>query len=163
VVAALSTTEEPVVTERIRRQIPEGGRQERLPGGRHRVVQVRVSEAEYEALEARASAVGVSIPRYLVKAVLFDSRMTANERRAWTAETDRLQRAMYKLRDRIDTLIDLGPVPEWLVDDVSEAVGAITVAASSVRDSVANCMRALVDVDQRSRETRRLVKKDLAG
>jgi hypothetical protein len=69
----------------MRRSIPEGGRQERLLGGRHRVVQVRVSEAEYEALEARATATRVSMPRYLVMAVLVDSRMTINERRVSVA------------------------------------------------------------------------------
>jgi len=143
------------VTERIRRQIPEGGRQERLPGGRHRVIQVRVSEAEFEALEARAAVVRVSIPRYLVKAVLFDGRLTANERNMWIAETDRLERLMHSLRCRLDALIELGPTPNGLVHEVSEAVGAISRMESSVSESVANCMRALVDVDQRSREARR--------
>ena len=139
------------MTESQRRVIPTGGRQERLPGGRHRVIQVRVSDAEFEELEARATVVRVSIPRYLVKAVLFDGRLTTNEKRMWIAETDRLERLIHSLRCRLDALIELGPVPEELVDEVSEAVGAITRMESSVIASVANCMRALVDVDQRSR------------
>ena len=71
------------------------------------MVQVRVSEAEYEALEARATATRVSMPRYLVMAVLVDSRMTINERRAWTAETFRLERFMHGLADQLEELVQI--------------------------------------------------------
>jgi len=56
-----------------------------LLGGRHRVVQVRVSDAEFEALEAKAVASGVSMPRYVIGAVL-DETLTVAERRYWLME-----------------------------------------------------------------------------
>ena len=145
------------MTQRIRRQIPEGGRQERLPGGRHRVIQVRVSEDEYEALEARAAATKVSMPRYLVMAVLIDSRMTVNERRAWTAETFRLERVMYGLAEQLEELVDLGPLPEWLMGRVVEATESVRQGGLGIHEAVVNAMLALVDVPQRSKEARRIL------
>ena len=77
-------------------------RQRRQGGGRHNRVQVRLSDEEKVQLTARAAAVGLSLPAWLVAAGMADrgsrassegggrslaaGSMSALERRAWAAE-----------------------------------------------------------------------------
>jgi len=74
-----------------------GRRQLRAVGGRPHRATVRMTDAEFTALSARATAAGLSLPAWLVAAGLADrtpgsggglqiTGMSAPERRAWAAE-----------------------------------------------------------------------------
>jgi hypothetical protein len=71
---------------------PEGGNEEaddgrrgrlrRQPGGRPRVVFVRLSEREATVLTARATRAGVSVQRFLLESALVGTGQTVTERHA---------------------------------------------------------------------------------
>ena len=62
--------------------VPAGGRRRRLEGGRRRIVKIRLSDPEFEALAVRAKGAGVSVQRLVVDAALADGAPTPAERRA---------------------------------------------------------------------------------
>ena len=49
-------------------------RQRRIPGGRSRCIDVKVSDEDYVQLASRAAAARLSLPRYLVDTALSDAR-----------------------------------------------------------------------------------------
>jgi len=133
-----------------RHKIPTGGRMQYLLGGRHRVVQVRVSDAEFEALEAKAVASGVSIPRYVIGAVL-DETLTVAERRYWLMEINSLLRTLVGARNRLDALIELGRAAGSIPPEVTTAAKALTRMESRVTEAAANFTRAFEETDRRAR------------
>lgn len=80
--AALAQRPEPERAEPERQPV----RRRRAPGGRHRVVFVRVSDAEHDELSALARRAGLSIPRLLVEAACAGSAGDAAHRRVLAYE-----------------------------------------------------------------------------
>lgn len=67
----------------------------------------RASAAELAELERRATAVGVSVARYVAAAAL-EQRETASELRLWAAEVGRAKRIMWKAAEGIKALLAAG-------------------------------------------------------
>lgn len=135
--------------------IPTGGRLRRIDGGRHRVVQVRVSDAELAVIEARAAGAGVSIAHYVHSAVLADGRLTVADRLYWMREIWNLQRQLFDLRERLGAVVDrIGPGATDL-SEVYAAAEAVRRMESAVTESAAGYTRALEEADLRSRREAR--------
>jgi hypothetical protein len=83
--------------------------------------------------------------------------LVAIDSRAWTAETFRLERVMHGLADQLEELVDVSPVPEWLMGQVSEATESVRGTGQAIHEAVVNAMLAVVDVSQCSKETRRIL------
>ncbi|WP_406517572.1 hypothetical protein [Streptomyces sp. NBC_00134] len=69
-------------SEKSRMPVPSGGRQKREDGGRPHVTKVRMNDEERLKVEARAIALGVSIPRALIEAATGVPPLTRTERDA---------------------------------------------------------------------------------
>jgi hypothetical protein len=73
----------PVVTERPEREhrVPAGSRgsarRHRVEGGRQRVMKLRLTDAEWDALAARAERAKVSMQRFLVETALTGARVVS--------------------------------------------------------------------------------------
>lgn len=109
VVAALGVSAAPVGADRT----PAGGRQRRVAGGRSRRVEVRLTDAEYETLAARAGAVGVSVPRFLVECGLDTGGLSPGERRAKFAACAGLPADGPTVGPASPASAHLDPPPRW--------------------------------------------------
>jgi Bacterial mobilisation protein (MobC) len=84
-------------------------RRRRLPGGRPHNLRVRLSEAEYESVQSRAGAAGLSVAAYLAAAAeprgpLGVTHMPAEERRAWASELMAVRRLVAAVGNNVNQL-----------------------------------------------------------
>ena len=94
-----------------------GGRLRRRPGGRQRVVGVRLSPEEEAWIVPRAAAEGLSVQRFLVESALPEGRPSLLARRALCREFLAVARDLHGACVNLNQLDTLGPCearcPEW--------------------------------------------------
>jgi len=79
-------------------------RRHRVEGGRPRAVKIRLTDAEYEAIGARAASKGVTIQRFLVGVALASPRPAAAAPAALIAELAGLRRLTASLANNINQI-----------------------------------------------------------
>ena len=104
-----------------------GGRMRRLPGGRHRVVFVRLSSEEEAWIVPKAAAEGLSVQRFLVESAMPGGRPSLLARRALYREFFAARRDLHGACTNLNQLAHLGnqqrQVPTGVEDSLAE-VGA---------------------------------------
>ena len=114
-----------------------GGRMRRLPGGRKRVVFVRLSPEEEAWIVPKATAEGLSVQRFLVESAMPEGRASLLARRALYREFFAARRDLHGACTNLNQLAHLGnqrrEVPtgvEDCVDEVEAAMGRLVNLAS---------------------------------
>ncbi len=107
------------------------GRLRRQPGGRRRVVFVRLSEREATVLATRAERAGVSVQRFLLESALTGNEQTVSERHALYRTLLAARRTVAGAANNLNQLARVanatGRVPAEL-DRVAEAIDRGTAA-----------------------------------
>jgi hypothetical protein len=110
-------------------QGPDGSRRvarrHRVEGGRQRVVKFRFTDAEYEALGARAAEAGVSVPRLLIASALTRRQATTAAPSALAAELAGLRRLVANLANNINQIarkLNAGGWPDASISPAADAV-----------------------------------------
>lgn len=83
---------------------PSGGRLKRETGGRQHVTKVLMNDAEMLTVQARAIALGVSVPRSLVEAAIGVPPLTKREREALTQEVTGLKWLLGNLTNNVNQI-----------------------------------------------------------
>jgi hypothetical protein len=94
-------TEQP---KKRRTPVPSGGRQRREDGGRRHTTKVLMSDEERVQVEARAIALGVSIPRALVEAATGVPPLTRTEREALHQELAGIKLLLGNLTNNVNQI-----------------------------------------------------------
>ena len=118
-----------------------GGRMRRLPGGRRRVVFVRLSPDEEAWIVPKAAAEGLSVQRFLVESAIPEGRPSLLARRALYREFFAARRDLHGACTNLNQLAHLGnqrrEVPLGVERCVAELEAAmerlVTLAGSSWR------------------------------
>ncbi|MBV9450721.1 MAG: plasmid mobilization relaxosome protein MobC [Streptosporangiaceae bacterium] len=100
-------------------------RRHRIQGGRPRHVKIRFTDAEYNAIAARATEARVSIPRLLVDSALLRRHRNAVISSALTAELAALRRLVANLANNINQIarkLNSGGAPDASIPAAAEAV-----------------------------------------
>lgn len=106
-----------------------GARRRRVGGGRHRQINIRVTDVEFDAVQRRAGAAQVSIPRLLLESVLGRDGVTSAERRALYASFMAARRTLAGAANNLNQLTRWSHVHEQAHADVDEATAAVEAAA----------------------------------
>ncbi|HZR49141.1 MAG TPA: plasmid mobilization relaxosome protein MobC [Streptosporangiaceae bacterium] len=99
-------------------------RRHRVAGGRPRHVKIRFTDAEYDAIAARAVEAGVSIPRLLVDGALIRRRRPVVPT-ALTAELAGLRRLVANLANNVNQIarkLNSGGVPDNSIPVTADAL-----------------------------------------
>lgn len=108
------------------RQVPAGSRgsarRHRVEGGRRREVRLRYTDAEYDALAARAAAAGVSVQRFLTEAGFAAGRPVGSSLAAELAALRRLTAAIGNNLNQIARALNATGRPD---PGVTAAAGAV--------------------------------------
>jgi hypothetical protein len=123
---------------------PLRGRQRRKPGGRVRVVKVRLDETEAAELGRRAEKAGVSGPRFLVEAALLGDRQTVSERRAVVTTLMAAKRQLAGAATNLNQLTKLANSTQRIPGEIPDAIRRVAQAVDhleAVADQVAESRR----------------------
>jgi hypothetical protein len=111
------------------RQVPAASRRvarrHRVEGGRQRVVKFRFTDAEYEAIGARAAEAGVSVPRLVIASALTRRPATPAAPSALAAELAGLRRLVANLANNINQIarkLNAGGWPDASIAPAADAV-----------------------------------------
>ena len=110
---------------------PTVRRQENVDGGRPREVRVRLTDAEYAALEVRATAERVTIARLLVQTALGSPSPSI---RAMLVELMAFRLLLQSLADSLDRLADQGEVEGYNVFAHDDAVVEVRTVLARVHE-----------------------------
>lgn len=116
--------------------VPAGGRQRRVVGGRSRRVEVRVTDAEYEVLAARAGVVGVSVPRFLVECGLDTGGLSPGEKRAKFATFMAVRRTLAGAATNLNQLAKWANTEHQWPSEAGPAADAVEAAAAQVEAAI---------------------------
>jgi hypothetical protein len=105
-----------------------GGRMRRLPGGRRRVVFVRLSPEEEGWIVPRAAAEGLSVQRFLVESALPEGRPSLLARRALYREFFAARRDLHGACTNLNQLAHLGNQRREVPMGVEGCVGELEAA-----------------------------------
>ncbi|MDJ0344242.1 hypothetical protein QMK19_28965 [Streptomyces sp. H10-C2] len=83
---------------------PSGGRLTRVVGGRRHVTKVLMTDDEWVAVQARAIAMGVSVPRALIEAATGTPPQTRTERVALYQELMGLRRLVANVTNNVNQI-----------------------------------------------------------
>jgi hypothetical protein len=83
---------------------PAGGRNRREPGGRKHEAKVRMNDEEFARVQARALAMGVSIPRVLIESATGAPALTRTERSAYFTELMAMRRLLANLTNNVNQI-----------------------------------------------------------
>lgn len=100
-------------------------RRHRVEGGRPRHVKIRFTDAEYDAIAARAIEAKVSIPRLIVDSTLIGRSRTAVVSPALTAELAGLRRLVANLANNVNQIarkLNSGGVPDSSIPVTTDAL-----------------------------------------
>jgi small-conductance mechanosensitive channel len=116
-------------SEEPERQVPAASgrvaRRHRVEGGRQRVVKFRFTDAEYEAIGARAAEAGVSVPRLVIASALTRRPATPAAPSALAAELAGLRRLVANLANNINQIarkLNAGGWPDASIAPAADAV-----------------------------------------
>lgn len=87
-----------------RRPVPPGGRNKREDGGRPHKAFVRMNDEEFAQVQARAVALGISIPRTLLEATTGAPPLTKREREALHAEMAGIKALLGNLTNNVNQI-----------------------------------------------------------
>ncbi|MFF7176854.1 hypothetical protein [Streptomyces pseudovenezuelae] len=87
-----------------RAAVPSGGRQKREDGGRQHRAKVLMNDEEFTQVQARAIALGISIPRTLVEAAIGVPPLTRRERDALHQELTGLKFLLGNLTNNVNQI-----------------------------------------------------------
>ena len=124
-------------------------RQQRVPGGRHKSVHVRATDAEYLVLQQCASQLGLTVPAYLLEVGLssagFSRALTdeelAIEIRAVSTELLPLRRDLYGMATNLNQLAKWANMEHAFPVDAHRAcleIGAAVAKLNALLDHAAN-------------------------
>lgn len=120
-----------------------GTRRRRVDGGRRRQINIRVTDVEFEQLEVRARAAGVSVPRLLVESVLARDGVTPPERRALYASFLAARRTLAGAANNLNQLTRWSHAHEEAHPEIDRATAAVEAAAARVVTAVSAVDRAV--------------------
>ena len=128
------------------REVPSAARgsarRRRVEGGRQRAVKIRLTDAEYEALVARAIDARVSIQRYLIAAALARKPSALQAPSSVIAELGALRRLTGNLANNINQIarkLNSGDVPDA---SITPALASVTRATRRLDAALAWLMTA---------------------
>ncbi len=114
-------------------------RRHRVEGGRQHIVKIRFTDAEYDAIAARAVGAGVSIPRLLVDSALIRRNHPIVVSSALMAELVGLRRLVANLANNVNQIarkLNSGGVPDSSIpvtaDALRRALSRLDVALSGL-------------------------------
>ena len=110
-------------------------RRHRLEGGRSVKLTVRLSDAEYDAIAARADSAGVNAQRFLVDSALASRRPQARVPAALTAELSGIRRLLGSLSNNMNQIarwLNSGGRPDARVTAAMDAVRRATIRLDAV-------------------------------
>ncbi|MFB4320702.1 plasmid mobilization relaxosome protein MobC [Actinomadura sp. 21ATH] len=123
-------------------------RLERAPGGRPHTVTVRLTDAEYDTVTARAEALGISRQRLLVEAATArqvggatdtgELALTVSERRALIAELLAVRRMVAALGTNVNQLARTANATGRLPDGLPATADAVQRALERLQEAVDN-------------------------
>ncbi|MFH8350215.1 hypothetical protein [Streptomyces sp. NPDC018045] len=124
-----------------RRSAPPGGRNKREAGGRRHVTKVLMNDAEFQMVQGRAVALGISVPRALIEAAIGVPPLTKSERAALNTELTGLKHLLGNLTNNVNQ------IAAALNSDVS-------VPAVQIRAVLARAEAAAARVEELAQEYR---------
>lgn len=114
-------------------------RRAKLPGGRTRQINVRVSTEEWLGLQARAVESGMSVPRLLVDAALRDARPAPTVSPAEASELFAIRRLLAGVANNVNQVAKVtnatGETPAQ-TEDVFRAVARLVARLDALMDKV---------------------------
>jgi uncharacterized protein (DUF1778 family) len=110
-------------------------RMRRSPGGRHRLLGVRLTEEEERQIRHRANGAGVSAQRFLVEAALSGSAAVAAQRRQTQRDAERARLILASISNNVNQLAKWANTNHVLPDTFSACIDDIRRATSAVTDT----------------------------
>jgi hypothetical protein len=107
-------------------------RMSRSPGGRHRILGVRLTEEEEHQIRRRAEESGVSAQRFLVEAAMSGSAAEASERRRARRDVERAGFVLASVSNNLNQLAKWANSNHVLPDTFAGALEDIRRAATAV-------------------------------
>ena len=123
-------------------EVPTGRavRMSRSPGGRHRILGVRLTEEEESQIRRRADQCGLSAQRFLVEAAMSGSATAATERRRARRDAERAHFVLASVSNNLNQLAKWANSNHVLPDtfagaleDTRRATTAVTASAERLR------------------------------
>jgi uncharacterized protein (DUF1778 family) len=110
-------------------------RLKRQPGGRTKVVWVRLSDREATVIKARAERAGVSVPRFLVESAV-TGEQTVSERHALYRTLLATRRTVAGLANNVNQLARVANATGRVPGELGEMARALTGAAAALEESL---------------------------
>lgn len=120
-----------------------------MVGGRSRKHEVKVSEAEADALALRAAEVGISVPRLLVESALSPAGETVSERRVALVELFAVHRLLASVSNNVNQIAR--GVNATHQGPEAGVLDATLAAVRSTLERVDECVEGIGAVDRRGR------------
>ena len=134
-VAALADRKQPVTESEFASEVTmstKAIRMRRSPGGRHRLLGVRLTEEEERQIRQRAEEAGLSAQRFLVEAALLGSAGAAAQRRRAQRDAERARLILASISNNVNQLAKWANtnhvLPETFaacIDDIRRATRAV--------------------------------------
>jgi uncharacterized protein (DUF1778 family) len=137
-VAALADRKQPVTesdTELAVTARTKPVRMRRSPGGRHRLLGVRLTEEEEGQIRHRAAGAGLSAQRFVVEAALSGSTAAAAQRRQAQRDAERARLILASISNNVNQLAKWANTNHALPDTFSACIDDIRRATSAVTET----------------------------
>jgi uncharacterized protein (DUF1778 family) len=137
-VAALGNRKQPVTESDIELAVTartKSVRMRRSPGGRHRLLGVRLTEEEERQIRHRAQGAGLSAQRFVVEAALSGSTAAAAQRRQAQRDSERARLILASISNNVNQLAKWANTNHALPDTFSACIDDIRRATSAVTET----------------------------
>jgi uncharacterized protein (DUF1778 family) len=110
-------------------------RMRRTPGGRHRLLGVRLTEEEERQIRHRAERAGLSAQRFVVESALSGSAAVAAQRRRAQRDAERARLILASISNNVNQLAKWANTNHVLPETFTACIDDIRRATSAVTDT----------------------------
>ena len=130
-------------------EVPTGRavRMSRSPGGRHRILGVRLTQEEESQIRRRADECGLSAQRFLVEAAMSGSATAATERRRARRDAERARLVLASISNNVNQLAKWANTNHVLPDTFADTLDDIRRATTAVAVTT-ECLHSTFERDR---------------